>query len=80
MNGRSILLPSYFSRRFSILMRCTLLVLLFSMLAAGCGQKGQLYLRDNPPPGVKPPKPEAYKPLPYPKEAGEDEKPGGTNK
>ena len=52
-------------------------VLLAVLLAAGCGQKGPLYLRDNPPAGVKPPKPEAYKPLPYPKEserdAGEDE-------
>ena len=24
---------------------------------AGCGQKWPLYLRDSPPPGVKPPKP-----------------------
>ena len=48
------------------------------LLAAGCGQKGPLYLRDFPPPGVKPPKPEAYKPLPYPKEAGEDGSAGGT--
>ncbi|MGH8705948.1 MAG: LPS translocon maturation chaperone LptM [Burkholderiales bacterium] len=43
------------------------------ILAAGCGQKGPLYLRDSPPPGVKPPKPEPYQPVPYPKEAGEDE-------
>ena len=42
------------------------------LLVAACGQKGPLYLRDNPPPGVKPPKPEAYKPTPYPEEAGED--------
>jgi predicted small lipoprotein YifL len=61
-------------------MRCTLLALLFSVLAAGCGQKGALYLRDNPPPGIKPPRPEAYKPLPYPKETGEDEQPAGTSK
>ena len=39
------------------------------ILAAGCGQKGPLYLRDKPPPGVKPPKPQAYKPVPYPAEA-----------
>ena len=35
-------------------------------LTAGCGQKGPLYLRDKPPPGVKPPKPPAPKPVPYP--------------
>lgn len=35
-------------------------------LAAGCGQKGPLYLRDNPPPGIKPAKPPAPKPVPYP--------------
>jgi predicted small lipoprotein YifL len=35
---------------------------------AGCGQKGPLYLRDNPPPGVKPPKPPVPKPVPYPEE------------
>ena len=45
------------------------------VLAAGCGQKGALYLRDNPPPGVKPPKPAPYKPVPYPDGAGE---PGST--
>lgn len=38
------------------------------VLAAGCGQKGPLYLSNNPPPGVKPPK-DTYKPVPYPKEA-----------
>jgi len=50
------------------------------LLAAGCGQKGPLYLRDSPPPGVKPPKPEAYKPAPYPKEAGEDAAAGEAKK
>lgn len=39
--------------------------LLVAPLSA-CGQKGSLYLRDNPPPGVKPPKPAAPKPVPYP--------------
>jgi predicted small lipoprotein YifL len=43
---------------------CAALVL----AAAGCGQKGPLYLRDNPPPGVKPAKPPAVKPVPYPDE------------
>ena len=61
-------------------MRAASLVVLVVLLAAGCGQKGALYLRDNPPPGVKPPKPEAYKPLPYPKDAGEDESVGGAKK
>ena len=50
-------------------MRAAAFFLAALILAAGCGQKGPLYLRDKPPPGVKPPKPEAYKPLPYPSEA-----------
>jgi len=50
------------------------------LLAAGCGQKGPLYLRDDPPPGVKPPKAEPYKPLPYPKEAGKDDTADGARK
>ena len=37
-----------------------------SLALIGCGQKGLLYLRDAPPPGVKPAKPEATKPVPYP--------------
>ena len=37
-------------------------------LLAGCGQRGELYFRDNPPPGVKPQKAEPYKPVPYPKD------------
>lgn len=57
-------------------------LLLVLLLAAGCGQKGPLYLRDNPPRGVKPPKPEPYKPLPYPKdsarEPGQDEGEGAA--
>ncbi len=60
-------------------MRVLVLAVGFMLLAAGCGQKGPLYLRDNPPPGVKPPRPEPFKPLPYPKESpGEDE--GGDAK
>ena len=43
-----------------------------SVLAAGCGRKGPLYLRDSPPPGVKPLKP--YKPVPYPAEPTEEKK------
>jgi len=48
-------------------MRPALLLAMTVLVAvAGCGQKGPLYLRDNPPPGVKPPKPESYRPVPYP--------------
>jgi len=43
-------------------------------LAGGCGQKGPLYLRDSPPPGIKPAKPKAYEPVPYPRELTEEEK------
>ena len=61
-------------------MRPATLVLSLLLLAAGCGQKGGLYLRENPPPGVKPPRPEPYTPLPYPKDTGEDESAGGAKK
>jgi predicted small lipoprotein YifL len=63
-----------------VVMRPAILVVLIVMLAAACGQRGDLYLRDKPPPGAKPPKPEVYTPLPYPKEAGEDESAGGAKK
>jgi len=53
---------------------------LAALLVAACGQKGPLYLRDSPPAGVKPPKPEAYKPVPYPKEAGEEASPSDGKK
>ncbi len=36
-------------------------------LLVGCGQKGPLYLRDNPPPGIKPAKPAPAKPISYPR-------------
>ena len=48
-------------------MRAILLMLLFFL--AACGQKGDLFLREDPPPGYKP-KTETYKPVPYP-DAGE---------
>jgi len=54
-------------------MRLLLLVAAFA-LVAGCGQKGPLYLRDSPPPGVKPAKPKPYEPVPYPREPTEEEK------
>ena len=44
-------------------MRNFLPLLVFLLVA--CGQKGDLYLRENPPPGLKP-KVEPYKPVPYP--------------
>lgn len=53
-------------------MRAAAIFLAALILAAGCGQRGPLYLRDKPPPGVKPAKPAAYKPLPYPVEAEDD--------
>ena len=46
------------------------MVLALAVAAGGCGQRGPLYLRDNPPPGVKP-VPD-YKPVPYPKNAPTD--------
>jgi len=47
-------------------MRFLLVCAALALAAAGCGQKGPLYLRGNPPPGVKPPKPAPTKPVPYP--------------
>jgi len=41
---------------------------LLALLAAACGQRGPLYLRDNPPPGIKPEKSERAKPAPYPRD------------
>jgi len=46
-----------------------LLAVSIAFALAGCGQKGPLYLRDNPPPGVKPKKAEPYQPVPYPTDA-----------
>jgi predicted small lipoprotein YifL len=39
------------------------------LAVSGCGQRGPLFLTDNPPPGYKPPKTETYKPVPYPRAA-----------
>ncbi len=39
------------------------------LLAAACGQRGPLYLRGQPPPGVTPPEAEPYLPVPYPADA-----------
>ena len=51
-----------------------------AVLASSCGQRGDLYLRDNPPPGVRGEKPPAYKPVPYPKEAAEEKAAGEAKK
>jgi predicted small lipoprotein YifL len=46
-------------------MRLALSAAALALVIAGCGQKGPLFLRDEPPPGYKP-KTETYKPVPYP--------------
>ena len=48
-----------------------------ALAASGCGQKGPLYLRDKPPPGVKPPKTAPYEPVPYPPDTGSAPREGG---
>lgn len=54
--------------------KLSLIVLIAALaLAAGCGRKGPLYLRDSPPPGIKPAKPKPYEPVPYPPERSEEE-------
>ena len=61
-------------------MRTLILLAVLAAVAAGCGQKGELYLRDNPPPGIKPPKPEPYKPVPYPKDTQRDGESGAATR
>lgn len=51
-------------------MRCAFVAIVLAF-AFGCGQKGNLYLRDDPPPGVRPAKAEPYQPVPYPNEPGD---------
>jgi len=55
-----------------------LAVVLTIALLAGCGQKGPLYLREKPPPGVKPQQEEPYRPKPYPKDAAREGEPAGS--
>lgn len=55
-------------------MRLLALAAAITLVACGCGQRGPLYLRDNPPPGVKTEKRDTYKPVPYPPAAPEEEK------
>jgi len=59
-------------------MRFFLLLGVAVLLSAGCGQKGPLYLSDNPPPGSQPSAAKAYKPVPYPQRKPDDE-PQGQN-
>jgi predicted small lipoprotein YifL len=47
-------------------MRSLALVAAAVLLVAACGQRGPLYLRDRPPPGVTPPPTDIYQPVPYP--------------
>jgi predicted small lipoprotein YifL len=55
-------------------MRLLLIIAAMALAAAACGQRGPLYLRDNPPPGVKPEKRDTYKPVPYPPQPEEESK------
>jgi predicted small lipoprotein YifL len=43
-----------------------------ALSAAACGQVGPLYLRDKPPPNIKPAPPAPYQPVPYPQDTGEN--------
>jgi predicted small lipoprotein YifL len=54
-------------------MRSLLIIAALALAAAACGQRGPLYLRDKPPPGVKPEKRDTYKPVPYPQPPDEEE-------
>lgn len=47
-------------------MRVLALTVLAAFVAAACGQRGPLYLRDQPPPGVTVRKTDTYDPVPYP--------------
>jgi predicted small lipoprotein YifL len=61
-------------------MRVAVLAVVVLLLAAGCGTKGPLYFRENPPSNVKPPRPEPFKPQPYPNQSGEDDAAGAEKK
>jgi len=55
-------------------MRVLALTVLAATLVASCGQRGPLYLRDQPPPGVTVRKAEPYEPVPYPPDDERSEK------
>ncbi len=46
-------------------MQLIILAVVVGLAASSCGQRGPLYLRESPPPGLKP-APEVYEPVPYP--------------
>jgi hypothetical protein len=48
-----------------------LLAVILALGASACGQRGDLFLRENPPPGYKSPS-EVYKPVPYPEDDAAD--------
>lgn len=54
-------------------MRTVLPAILVALAASACGQKGPLFLRDEPPPGYQP-KAETYRPVPYPSTPDRDER------
>ena len=55
-------------------MRLLLILAATALAASACGQRGPLYLRDNPPAGVKPEKRDTYKLVPYPQQPAEESK------
>lgn len=57
--------------RFPIVLAVLAAALSIGSLTA-CGQKGALYLREAPPPGLKVPKPPVPKPVPYPADPSSD--------
>ena len=55
-------------------MRVLALIVLAVLLAAACGQRGPLYLRDEPPAGVTARKADTYEPVPYPPDTEREKK------
>ena len=54
-------------------MRLPVAIAAIALAATACGQRGPLYLHDKPPPpNVKVPKGDTYKPVPYPPSSEED--------
>lgn len=60
--------------RFLRLFGMALAATLSLALLAACGQKGSLYLREDPPAGTKIPKPATPKPVPYPADSAGPQK------
>lgn len=58
-----------------LLLAVTRSLVIVAALAAtvACGQRGPLYLRDKPPPGVKQEKRDTYKPVPYPSQTPDEQ-------